>query len=144
MKRDNLQTIVEIFTNRGFDVNVNDHNVYIKDKNHNIIYVNKKYIKTHKFIDELIIEISSEMKLLQKKCENKFIKELIERRLSSHVEQYLYTEQFIHVITIPPCESSRLELLKEEFRKYRTLKFKVIDLCKDGVFLSIKYKIENK
>ncbi len=143
-KRDNLQTIVEIFTNRGFDINVTDYTVYIKDNKHNIIDVNKKYIETHRFIDDLIIEISSEIKQLQKKDENKFIREIIEKRVSSHVDIYLHTEQDVHVITIPPCEISRYELLKEEFSKYRTLKFKVFNIWEDGLFQSIKYKIENK
>ena len=144
MKKDNLQYIIEVFTNRGFDVSIVGWVLWIKDNNYNRVEIRKDYIKTHRYIDDLIIEISSQMKQLQKKEENNFIKEIINKRVSSHVDLYLHTGQDEHVITIPPCEISRYELLKDEFNKYRTIKFEVLNIWEDGLFQSIKYRISNK
>lgn len=143
MKRDNMQTVIEIFTNRGFDIL--DHRDYIIIQRDNITFsFLKEYIKTHSHIDDLIIEISAQFNHELNKKENTFVKNLISKRVGEHVNEYLHTEKREYWIVLPPCKCSRYELLKEEFDRYRTVKFTFLDMFEEGAFQSIKYKIENK
>ena len=143
MKRDNLQTVIEIFTNRGFDIL--DEKDYIVIQRDNVTFsFLKTYIKTHSHIDDLIIEISAQFNHELNKKENTFVKNLISKRVGEHVNEYLHTEKREYWIVLPPCKCSRYELLKEEFDRYRTVKFTFLDMFEEGAFQSIKYKIENK
>lgn len=143
MKRDNLQTVIEIFTNRGFDIL--DHRDYIIIQRDNITFsFLKSYINTHSHIDDLIIEISAQFNHEHNKKENTFVKSLISKRVGEHVDEYLHAEKSEYWIVLPPCNCSRYELLKEEFERYRTVKFTFLDMYEEGAFQSIKYKIENK
>lgn len=143
MKRDNLQTVIEIFTNRGFDIL--DEKDYIVIQRDNVTFsFLKTYIKTHSHIDDLIIEISAQFNHELNKKENTFVKNLISKRVGEHINEYLHTEKREYWIVLPPCKCSRYELLKEEFERYRTVKFTFLDMFEEGAFQSIKYKIENK
>ena len=144
MKRDNLQTVIEIFTNRGFNVSIDNFHLIIRDDKTLYDYFSIEYINTHSHIDDLIIEISAHINHERNKKENTFVKNLISKRVGEHVNEYLHTEKREYWIVLPPCKCSRYELLKEQFDRYRTVKFTFLDMFEEGAFQSIKYKIENK
>ena len=145
----NSQKVMEIFTNRGYDVSIKNGmlTIYVEGLGFSQTV---KYLDEHSNIDYLITRIQSDLNRMEQEAQPnafkiKFLNELLSRKVQTWVDCYLKTGNDRITFAVPEKNQTLVfKILYEILEQYVTIDIDIWHMEETEMGCDVTIKITNK
>lgn len=145
----NSQKVIEIFTNRGYDVSIRDGVLTIHVEELGVSHP-VKYLDEHGNIDYLITRIQGDLKRMTQEThldifKIKFLKQLLSRKIETWVNHYLRTGNERIMFAVPEKDMRLVfNILYEIIKQYVTIDIDITHMEETEMGCDVSIHITNK